>query len=48
MPDPPIFEQLWNPDTPMGNTHREINRLYRMQPDKDIGFFGKVGNAFSG
>ena len=39
---------VWNINTPKELTAREMSIQYRMRPRTDVGFFGKVYNAFAG
>jgi hypothetical protein len=39
---------IWDVETPRDRTARELNNKYRLAPDRDPGFFQKVGNAFAG
>ena len=42
------FGSWINPELPRDRTLREMSLQNALKPNMDIGFFGKVANAFSG
>jgi len=45
---PVSLSELWTPDIPAERTRREFNNIYKYRADKNIGFLGKLHNAFVG
>ena len=43
----PSLTEIFKPDIPRDRSAREMHRLYDLSPNKDVGFFDKIGLAFS-
>ena len=43
----PSLTEIFRPDIPRDRSAREMHRLYDLSPNKDVGFFDKIGLAFS-